>query len=302
MSTRELLVLGTAGAVPTRRRNHNGYLLRWDGQGVLFDPGEGIQRQMSLAGASATELRWVCVTHFHGDHSLGVPGIVQRLGRDRVPHDVHAVFPAEGAEYWQRLRYATSYHDEPSLVEHPVSGARETLQGNGFTITALPLAHSIPTYGYRLAEPDGRAHLPAKLREHGITGAAVRELSGELLAECTTPKPGQKFAFVMDTGLCDNVFALADGVDLLVIESTFLDTETEQAAERGHLTARQAGEVARAAGVKTLVLTHFSERYTESDDSLFLEQAGFPGAVLAHDLARVPLPARRSGRIAPPAH
>ena len=115
MSTRELVVLGTAGAVPTRRRNHNGYLLRWDGRGVLFDPGEGTQRQMSQAGASATELRWLCVTHFHGDHCLGVPGIVQRLGRDGVPHDVHAVFPADGADYWERLKYATSYYDEPHL-------------------------------------------------------------------------------------------------------------------------------------------------------------------------------------------
>ncbi|MGW5316869.1 ribonuclease Z [Nocardia thailandica] len=299
MSTRELLVLGTAGAVPTRRRNHNGYLLRWDGHGILFDPGEGIQRQMSLAGASATELRWLCVTHFHGDHSLGVPGIVQRLGRDGVPHDVHAVFPAADARYWERLRYATSYHDQPSLVEHPVHGDGETLLGDRFTLTALPLSHSIPTYGYRLAEPDGRTYLPDKLRAHGITGAAVRELSGDLLAECTVPRPGQKVAFVMDTRLCDNVFALAAGVDMLVIESTFLDTETDQAAERGHLTARQAGEVARACGVTTLVLTHFSERYREADDPLFLEQAGFENAILAGDLDRIPLPARRDPRVRP---
>lgn len=296
MSNRELLVLGTAGAVPTRRRNHNGYLLRWDGQGILFDPGEGVQRQMSLAGASATELRWLCVTHFHGDHSLGVPGIVQRLGRDGVPHDVHAVFPAEGAEYWERLKFATSYFGSPSLVEHPVAGPGETLQGNGFTLTARPLDHSIPTYGYRLAEPDGRTFLPERLRAHGITGAAVRELSGPLLAECTAPKPGQKVAFVMDTRLCDTVFELADGVDMLIIESTFLDSEADHAQERGHLTARQAGEVARACGVKTLVLTHFSERYVESHDPLFLEQADFPGAVLAHDLDRIPLPSRRVTR------
>ncbi|WP_194828553.1 ribonuclease Z [Nocardia sp. XZ_19_231] len=294
MSTRELVVLGTAGAVPTRRRNHNGYLLRWDGQGVLFDPGEGTQRQMAHAGASATELHWLCITHFHGDHSLGVPGIVQRLGRDGVPHDVHAVYPAEGAEYWERLRYATSYYGSPNLVEHPVSGPGETLQGNGFTLTALPLAHSIPTYGYRLAEPDSRTFLPEKLREHGISGAAIRELSGPLLEECSAPRPGQKVAFIMDTRLCDNVFELADGVDMLIIESTFLDSETDQAHERGHLTARQAGEVARSCGVNTLVLTHFSERYTPSEDHLFIEQAAFPGAVLAHDLDRVALPARRT--------
>ncbi|ROO89884.1 RNAse Z [Actinocorallia herbida] len=294
MSRRELIVLGTAGAVPTRRRNHNGYLLRWDGQGVLFDPGEGTQRQMSHAGASATELRWLCVTHFHGDHSLGVPGIVQRLGRDGVPHDVHAVYPAEGAEYWERLKHATSYYGAPSLVEHPVSGPGEVLQGDGFTVAALPLDHSIPTYGYRLTEPDGRTFLPERLRAHGISGPAIRELSGPLLEECTVPRPGQKVAFVMDTRLCDNVHALADGVDLLVIESTFLDTEAAQAEERGHLTARQAGEVARACGVRTLVLTHFSERYDEAADPLFLEQAAFPGAVLAHDLDRVPVPARRA--------
>ncbi|KAF0845693.1 ribonuclease Z [Nocardia caishijiensis] len=294
MSTRELIVLGTAGAVPTRRRNHNGYLLRWDGRGVLFDPGEGTQRQMAHAGASATEVHWLCVTHFHGDHSLGVPGIVQRLGRDGVPHDVHAVFPAEGIEYWERLKFATSYYGSANLVEHPVSGAGETVRDKAFSLTALPLSHSIPTYGYRLAEPDGRTFLPEKLREHGISGAAVRELSGPLLAECSAPKPGQKVAFVMDTRLCDNVFALAADVDMLIIESTFLDSEVEQAHERGHLTARQAGEVARACGVRTLVLTHFSERYTPADDQAFLEQADFPGAVLAHDLDRVPLPGRRT--------
>ncbi|WP_280342385.1 ribonuclease Z [Nocardia neocaledoniensis] len=294
MSTRELIVLGTAGAVPTRRRNHNGYLLRWGGQAILFDPGEGTQRQMAHAGASATELHWLCVTHFHGDHSLGVPGIVQRLGRDGVPHDVHAVFPAAGAEYWTRLRYATSYYGSANIVEHPVDGPGATLPGDGFTITALPLEHSIPTYGYRVAEPDGRTFLPDRLRAHGISGAAVRELSGALLEDCTVPRPGQKVAFVMDTRLCDNVFALADGVDMLVIESTYLDSELDQATERGHLTARQAGEVARACGVKTLVLTHFSERYGESDDPLFLDQAGFPGAILAHDLDRIPLPARRT--------
>ncbi|MFD3745882.1 ribonuclease Z [Nocardia sp. NPDC058633] len=295
MSTRELVVLGTAGAVPTRRRNHNGYLLRWDGQGVLFDPGEGTQRQMAHAGASATELHWLCVTHFHGDHSLGVPGIVQRLGRDGVPHPVHAVYPAEGAQYWDRLKNATSYFGSPTLVEHPVSGPGDTLQGNGFTLTALPLAHSIATYGYRLAEPDSRTFLPEKLREHGISGAAIRELSGAQLEECSAPRPGQKVAFVMDTRLCDNVFELAEGVDMLIIESTFLDSETAHAHERGHLTARQAGEVARSCGVKTLVLTHFSERYTEKEDHLFLEQAAFGGAVLAHDLDRIALPVRRTG-------
>ena len=80
MSLRELLVLGTASQVPTRHRNHNGYLLRWDGRGLLFDPGEGTQRQMIRNGVSATDITRILITHFHGDHCLGLPGIIQRWG------------------------------------------------------------------------------------------------------------------------------------------------------------------------------------------------------------------------------
>src|SRR5690606_35127956 len=90
MSVRELVVLGTASQVPTRHRAHNGYLLRWDGAGFLFDPGEGTQRQLLLAGVPSSEITHICVTHFHGDHCLGVPGIVQRMALDKVAHRVHA--------------------------------------------------------------------------------------------------------------------------------------------------------------------------------------------------------------------
>ncbi|GAA3232649.1 ribonuclease Z [Actinocorallia longicatena] len=295
MSQRELVVLGTASAVPTRRRNHNGYLLRWDGHGLLFDPGEGTQRQMSFAGAAANDLDWLCITHMHGDHCLGAPGIVQRLGRDGVAHPVTVTYPASGHAYWERLRDATPYWGRPDLVERPLEGDLVTFDGPGFTLSARPLEHGLDAYGYRLEEPDSRAFLPAKLREHGIHGPAVRELTGPLLEEVTTVRRGQKFAFVMDTRLCDNVYELARDADLLVIESTYLDSETAEAHDRGHLTARQAGEVARACGVRRLLLTHFSERYTAADDPLFLEQAGFDDTVLATDLLRVPVPRRRTG-------
>ena len=97
-------MLGTACQAPTRRRNHNGYLLRWDGEGILFDPGEGTQRQMVLAGVSASDLTRICVSHFHGDHCLGLTGVVQRLALDRVEHPVPAHYPASGQEYFDRLR------------------------------------------------------------------------------------------------------------------------------------------------------------------------------------------------------
>jgi ribonuclease Z len=311
---RELTILGTASQVPTRYRNHNGYLLRWDGEAILFDPGEGTQRQMLMAGLAVSPLTRICITHFHGDHSLGLPGVIQRISLDKVPHPVVVNFPAGGREYFDRLRYATSFWDNADLHPEPVSarlGGRpwkaETSAGH---LTALPLWHSLETYGYRLVEPDGRRMLPERLAAHGIAGPAVGELqrTGRLgavtLADMSVPRPGQRFAFVMDTGLCDNVFALAEGVDLLVIESTFLAEDADTAAMVGHLTAGQAATVARECRVRTLVLTHFSQRYPDASRFLTEAREQFDGEiVIAEDLMRVPVPARiASGDDRPPAY
>jgi ribonuclease Z len=309
MSTRELVVLGTASAVPTKRRNHNGHLLRWDGHGVLFDPGEGTQRQMVHAGLSAHDITWICLTHFHGDHCLGVPGVVQRIARDGVKHPVRAVFPHSGEVYWRRLRHAAVFGDTEVIAEQPVSGDEAVIDTAGapFTMSARRLSHPVESYGYRLEEPDGVTMLPERLAAHGIAGPLVGRLQRDgrviapggrtvTLAECSVPRPGQKVAFVMDTRLCDAVAPLAEGVDLLVIESTFLDADARLAREYGHLTAAQAGRVAAEAGVRRLVLTHFSERYVEEDEPRLIGEAAaaFGGDItLAHDLDRVPMPSRR---------
>jgi ribonuclease Z len=309
MSVRDLVVLGSASAVPTRTRNHNGYLLRWDGHGILFDPGEGTQRQMSHAGVSAHDITWICVSHFHGDHCLGVPGVVQRIARDGVAHPVQAAFPAGGMEYWERLRHATVFQDTDVIHEQPVSGDMAWLDTGEapFTLAARRLSHPVEAYGYRLEEPDGITMLPAELESRGVRGPLVRELQEQgrvvsadgrtvTLEECSVPRPGQKVAFVMDTRLCEAVHELAAGVDLLVIESTFLTEDAALAEEYGHLTAAQAGRVAAGCGVRSLLLTHISERYRAEDEPRFIEEAAdaYDGEiVLAHDLVRVPVPRRR---------
>jgi len=295
---RELVVLGTASQVPTRDRNHNGYVLRWDDEVILFDPGEGTQRQMLMAGLSVSPLTRICVTHFHGDHSLGLAGVIQRISLDRVPHPVAVHFPAGGREYFDRLRHATSFWDTSDLRPLPVDAGFATSTAAG-RLTALPLQHPIETYGYRLVEPDGRRMVPALLERHGIAGPAVGELqrAGRLGAitveQVSEPRPGQSFAFVMDTSLCDNVYALADGVDMLVIESTFRDEDADLAARFGHLTVAQAAAVARECRVRTLVLTHFSQRYADADGFLAEARPRFDGEiVVAEDLMRVPVPPR----------
>ncbi|MFK4110468.1 ribonuclease Z [Streptomyces sp. NPDC002176] len=300
MSARELVVLGTASQVPTRHRNHNGYLLRWDGEGILFDPGEGTQRQMLRAGVAAHDLNRICVTHFHGDHSLGLAGVIQRINLDRVPHEITAHYPRSGQRFFDRLRYATAYRETVDLAEAPVDTDGPLATTPSYTLEAHRLSHPVESYGYRLIEPDRLRMLPDRLAAHGIAGPDVgriqREgsLGGVALEEVSETRRGQRFAFVMDTRLCPGVRTLADGCDLLVIESTFLDEDATLAEDHGHLTAGQAATVARDAGVRHLVLTHFSQRY--SDPTEFERQAratGFEGELtVARDLDRVPLPKR----------
>jgi ribonuclease Z len=304
MSVRDLVVLGTASQVPTRTRGHNGYLLRWDGEGVLFDPGEGTQRQMTLAGVAVADITRLCVTHFHGDHCLGVPGIVQRLSLDRVAHPVYAHYPASGRPLFDRLRHASAFHETAEVREQPVAADGPVATGSFGTLSARRLDHPVETYGYRLVEPDGRRMLPDRLAARGVAGpdVGILQRAGRLdtpsgpvtLDEVSEPRRGQRFAFVMDTRLCDAVHALADGADLLVIESTFLDVDADLAESYGHLTAAQAARVAAGCGVRRLVLTHFSQRY--EDPTLFAAEAArhFDGdIVVAEDLMRVAVPPRR---------
>jgi len=307
VTVRELVVLGTGSQVPTRTRNHNGYLLRWDGEGLLFDPGEGTQRQMLFAGVAASAITRICLTHFHGDHCLGVPGVVQRLSLDGVRHPVVAHYPASGAEYFARLRRASVFHETADVVERPVREPGIVATGAFGHLVARRLDHPVESFGYQLVEPDTRRMLPERLAALGVSGPEVGRLQREgaveaggrrvELDEVSEPRHGQRFAFVMDTRLCDGVFELADSADLLVIESTFRAGDAALAAEYGHLTAAQAGRVAAECGVHTLVLTHFSQRYGDPDGFRAEAAEFFAGQiVVAEDLQRVPLPPRSPGR------
>jgi ribonuclease Z len=301
---RELVVLGTASQAPTRTRNQNGYFLRWDDEGVLFDPGEGTQRQMLFAGVTAHQVTRVCVTHFHGDHCLGLPGVLQRMALDQVTATVEVAYPASGTDIFDRIRHVSLFRDTLSLRERPVPDAHTVLaDGPAFRLEARPLSHRVPTVGYRLSEPDGRRMLPAALEARGIVGPDIGLLQREgtlerdggwiQLAEVSEPRRGQKFAFIMDTRLCDAAFELADDADLLVCESTFADADAGLADDYGHLTAGQAGRIAASAGARRLVLTHFSQRYADTAQLRRDAAAVYDGdIVVAADLDRVAVPAR----------
>ncbi len=310
MSAREVIFLGTASQVPTRHRNHNALFLRWDNLGILFDPGEGTQRQLLIAGVAATQITHICITHFHGDHCLGLAALVQRLSLDRVPHPVEIIYPESGQVFFERLRYAAIYHEQATLVPRPIRRDPSqpdapiiVAERDSVRLLARPLDHRVECFGYRLQEADGRRMLPDRLKTLGVQGPAIKELlhTGKLtvdgrtinLDEVSEPRPGQSFALVMDTRPCPGAQALAQGVDLLVCESTFTSEHATEAHDYCHMTAAQAATLARDGGVRTLALTHFSQRYTRLDN--FVTEAGaiHSDVVVAQDFTRVPVPARR---------
>jgi len=274
MSERCLIALGTASQVPTRCRNHNGYFLRWGKVGLLFDPGEGTQRQMTHYGVAASSIHHILITHLHGDHCLGLASLVQRLSLDRVAHPVHLFFPASGQRYIEHLLDASIYFRAAQIVEHPIHAPGVIWRESDFNLEAMPLDHPVETYGYRLVEPDRINLLPERLAALGLDGPRVGELKrrGSVvlggrrveLAEVSRVRRGQRFAFVMDTRACDNAQYLAADCDAALFESTFLSSEAEQAQAYGHLSAADAARLARAANCRHLLLTHFSQRYQSS--------------------------------------
>jgi len=292
---RELVVLGTASQVPTRTRNHNGYLLLWDGEGILFDPGEGTQRQLVYAYISASHITRICLTHVHGDHCFGLPGILSRMALDQVSRPVHIHYPISGDEVVRRLTAVADSGLDLRLRPHGAAG--EIAEG----LVVRRLRHRIETYGYQLCEPDGRTLIPERLAAAGIEGPDVGRLQREghlgavRLEDVSERRPGQRFALVMDTTPCRGAEELADGADLLVSECTFAEAEAELAAAYRHMTAGQAGELATAAHAGTLVLTHFSSRYPDVEPLRREAEARAGGArvVAAADLDRYALPPRR---------
>ena len=175
MSGRELTALGTGSLVPTPERNHSGHFLRWGATGVLFDPGEGTQRQMTLAGVPARRIRIICLTHLHGDHCLGLPGVLQRLCLDRAPHPITLLYPASGQEYVDRLRAASIHYDELDLRPVPVDVGPEPVEvarTPDLVLTAAALDHRVDAVGYRVQDPPARVFDAAGLAELAARGIA----------------------------------------------------------------------------------------------------------------------------------
>ena len=300
MSVRDITILGCSSQQPTRFRNHGAYLVRWNDEGLLFDPGEGTQRQFIFAEIAPPVVNRIFISHFHGDHCLGLGSMLMRLNLDKVTHPIHCYYPASGKKFFDRLRYCCMYRENIHVVEHPV-GKPGLVQDDGkFRIEAQYLDHGIDNLGWRVTEPDAVKFNKEKLKEMGVDGPDVRKLEKEgrllvgnqwvALDEVSHLRPGDVFAYVVDTRPCKEALEIARGAKVLLCESTYIDEDRQLALEHKHMTAKQAAELAKEAGVKTLILTHFSARYR--DPEILGEEARtiFPNTLVAEDLRRFPFP------------
>ena len=295
----DVVPLGTGSALPTALRHLSATAVRRDGRVVLFDCGEGTQRRLMEAHLGGDRLDAVCITHLHGDHVYGLPGLITTLallGRTRplvvvgpdalramlmaMPGAGDAPFPVHHVGLKEGFEHAVVYEDD------------------AVTIEARPIEHRVFCAGYRISEKtrpgsvDGGA-----ARAAGLTRApefeAVKRGEPAVLADGTVvppqglvgpPRAGASVAYVLDTMPCAGGIELARGADLLIHEATFGDAFAARAAEVGHSTAREAAGVAREAGARRLLLTHFSARYGDVSHLVAEAREVFPASEAAVEL------------------
>ena len=300
MSARDIIILGSSSQQPTRRRNHGAYLVRWNDEGFLFDPGEGTQRQFIFAEVAPTCVTRIFISHFHGDHCLGLGSMLLRLNLDKVNHPIHCYYPASGKKYFDRQRYGTIYHETINVIEHPVSAEGVVHDDGKFKIEAYYLEHGVDNLGWRITEPDVTKFHPERLKSSGVRGPLVKELEREgfvnidgkiiKLEDVSWVRHGDVLAVVIDTRYCQSAIEIARDAKVLICESTYLDSEKDLAYKHFHLTAKEAGQIAKEANAQQLILTHFSARYQDLYPFKQEAQHHFKNVDFAEDFKRFEFP------------
>jgi ribonuclease Z len=300
MSVRDLKILGTSSQQPTRERNHGAYLVRWNGEGFLFDPGEGTQRQFIFIDVAPPTVTRIFISHFHGDHCLGLGSMLMRLNLDKVTHPIHCYYPASGKKYFDRLRYGTIYHEMIEVIEHPVERSGVVHDDGFFKIEAGFLVHGVDNIGWRITESDTRKFDENKLKLCKVLGPNVRQLQEKgvleidgktiTLDDVSSIRKGDVLAYVVDTRPCETAVELARGAKLFICESTYKEEHKKLAHKHFHLTAKQAAEIAKEANASKLVLTHFSARYATLKEIEREAKEIFPNTLVAEDLMTYSFP------------
>ncbi|MGK7959956.1 ribonuclease Z [Crocosphaera sp.] len=310
----EITFLGTSSGVPTRSRNVSSVALRLPQRAEvwLFDCGEGTQHQLLRSDVKISQITRIFVTHMHGDHVYGLAGLLASCGLAGSGQPIEIYGPPELKDYLHACAKYSHFRLPHHIRFHPIHPGI-LYEDAEFRVSCGLLKHRIPAYGYRIAEKDrpGRFKVE-KAKALGIPPGPVygelkqgktvtlsdgRRIRGQTL--CGEKEIGRKVIYCTDTVFCEGAIALSEDGDVLIHEATFAHQDAQLAFDRLHSTSTMAAQVALAAQVKQLIMTHFSPRYApgnalQLDDLLSEARAIFPNTILARDFMTYEVPRRSS--------
>ena len=295
----EITFLGTTAMVPTKDRNHAAFFLKYGTEGILFDCGENTQRQMKQFGIKITKVTKILITHWHGDHVLGLPGLLQSIFSTEGSGKIKIYGPPGSKKYFKSLMEGLAAECGLDIELKEVKDEK-FFENDKFMLETKSVKHSTPCNAYSFIEKNKRKIKMAQVNKIGLKEGPILgdlqkgktvKFKGKTIKpdEVSTIEKGKKIAYITDTLPVKNCFEIAKDADLLVCESTYASDMEDQAKERLHMTAKDAGLIASKANVKKLILTHFSPRYK---DATVLEENArnvFDNVLCAYDGMKIKL-------------
>ena len=291
----KLTILGTASAFPTKERAHSAMLLDIGPESILFDAGESVQRQIQIIGAKPFKISKIFITHWHGDHVLGLGGLLQSFGmlKRKIPVEIYG--PKGTFERFQHLRKALELRIgfPIKIIEVPLKTIK-VISTEKYEIWAAKAKHDIDCLAFSYIEKPKRRVDIKYLKKFGLTNNPIIGKLAEgkditwknkkiSASKATYMQPGKKLTYIIDSAYAENLIDFSKNSDLLVCESTFTSDLKSEAKEYGHMTSADAATIAKKAKAKKLVITHFSQRYKTSDDLLKEARKIFPNTTAAKD-------------------
>lgn len=295
----EIQFLGTGCMMPTKTRNLAGVLLSHGSEKIIFDCGEGTQRQLKIAGVKPGKITKILISHWHGDHVLGLPGLLQTFSASSYHGTLEIFGPKGSKKFFEHMMKGFAVKE---VVEYKLTEVESGIffENDDFYLEALPMKHSSPCVGFAFVEKNKRRIEMKKTRKLGLKeGPILGKLQrGETVAfkgkkikpdDVSFVVAGRKVVYITDTEPCNNIVKLAKGADILIMEATYTSALKNKAEEYGHLTAKQAGMLANEAKVEKLLLTHFSQRYKNAKELEEDARQVFDDTEAAEDFTKVRL-------------
>jgi len=295
----EITFLGTACMQPTKERNHPAVLLSYGSEGILFDCGEGTQRQLKICGLKPTKVTKILISHWHGDHVFGIPGLLQTIASSEVDRIIDIYGPKGTKKYMDYMFKGFAKAENRNYNVHEIT-KKMFYSCDEYYLEAIKLDHGIPCLGFNFIEKDRRKIDVDYIKKLGIPqGPLLGELQdGKSIKwkektvkadDATFIVKGRKISYVADTALCENAIKLGKDADILISESSYTEEHKDKAEEYKHMTAKDAALLANNAGAKELILTHFSQRYKEMADVEEEAKTVFSNVRLAYDCMKIKL-------------